>query len=150
MLWCSYAFAWSFSSFILPLLRHCGKQAAVFLCCCMCLKQQRSSTSSGRQAETFGYSCLCLKYQLSSTSSSQQPLWAWSAGTQELSLPALLQLLVSPSEQLRELQLALATAAGVPANAQVFDSTNLPVLNFTATDNASVPISGYSRAVRAG
>ena len=34
-------------------------------------------------------------------------------------MPGLLQLLLNPSEQLRELQLALSTAAGVPANAQV-------------------------------
>lgn len=33
-------------------------------------------------------------------------------------MPALLRLLLSPTEQLRELQLALATAAGAPANAQ--------------------------------
>lgn len=60
-----------------------------------------------------------LKHQLSKITGSQQPSRAWSAGTQELSLPALMQLLLNPTEQLRELQHALATAAGVPANAQV-------------------------------
>ena len=81
-------------------------KAATFTCCCM---------------------FMCQKQQLSSTSSSQQPLRAGSAGTQELSLPGLLQLLLSPTEQLRELQLALATAAGVPANAQVCHASAGPV-----------------------
>ena len=66
------------------------------------------------------------------------------AGTQELNLPGLLQLLLSPTEQLRELQLALATAAGVPANAQVCHCSPDPCMPaLSARQYASTHTSGF-------